>query len=45
MDWSCSGLSFCHHGDELFTSIKAGVALNQITIQLVKVDGVKVSGS
>jgi len=22
MDWSCSGWSFCHHGDEMFTSIK-----------------------
>jgi len=45
MDWSCSGWSFCHLGNELFTSIKAEVALNnQITIKLVKVDGVKLSG-
>jgi len=44
MDWSCLGWSFCHHGNELSTSIKAGIALtNQITIHLFTVDSVKVS--
>jgi len=44
MDCSCSGWSFCHHGDELFTSTKAGIALNnQITIYQFKVDSVKVT--